>query len=157
MGKVSLGIVSSPIGLKGHFRCRLYSHPPSWKIAYITLAGSQKAVTLESWPYSSNKNICSCTCEGFNDRFSLAHIMGLEVWLHREELPKLPDDEIYFCDIIGYEVVHNNQKIGILQDVYDFGAGTVLKLDSGEFVHWVSVHNIENNRIYLCDSTDLSK
>lgn len=151
MGEVSLGVITSPIGLIGHFKCRLHSNPPSWKFAYVYLNGEKKKLELLSWPYSSRKEVCKCKLEGIENRAQVAEIIDKDVWLPREELPELAEGEVYFCDLIGSEVIHLGKTVGILTDVYDFGAGEVLKLDNQEYIHWVSVDSIKDNKIYLKD------
>ena len=57
-------------------------------------------------------------------------IIKKEIYISRNELPTLNTGEYYACDLIGLEVwnIKNNQKIGIVVDLVDFGSGPNLEV-----------------------------
>jgi len=57
-------------------------------------------------------------------------IIKKEIYINRSDLPSLSSGEYYACDLIGLEVqnIKNNQKIGIVVDLVDFGSGPNLEV-----------------------------
>jgi len=152
MRKVSLGKITSPFGLYGAFKCNLYSNPPRWKVGYLALETVCK-IELVKWPYAANDNCCLCKTQRVTNRSEVAQLIDKEIWIPREELPTLDEGEFYFYDLIGLPVVLENTTIGCLRYVYDFGAGTILRLDGDIYIHWVSVDTVEEHQIRLKDGT----
>jgi 16S rRNA processing protein RimM len=51
-------------------------------------------------------------------------LVGREIFIDRNALPPLENDEYYPCDIFGFTVLdENSQKVGTVVDVVDFGSG----------------------------------
>jgi 16S rRNA processing protein RimM len=64
-------------------------------------------------------------CGEINSIEEARKIIKKEIYISRSELPTLDTGEYYACDLIGLEVwnIKNNQKIGIVVDLVDFGSG----------------------------------
>ena len=152
MRKVSLVKVTSPFGLYGAFKCHLYSNPPVWKVGYLVLDTICK-VDLLKWPHSSNVSCCLCKIRKITTRAEVSQLIDKEIWIPRDELPPLEEEEFYFCDLIGLPVILEDQIIGCLRYVYNFGAGDILRLDGDIYVHWISVEKIEEQQIILKEGT----
>ena len=51
-------------------------------------------------------------------------LIGTEIFIDRNALPPLANDEYYPCDILGFSVLdENSNNVGIVCDVVDFGSG----------------------------------
>jgi 16S rRNA processing protein RimM len=56
--------------------------------------------------------------EGVATREGAEQLTGLELYVRRDQLPKLGDGEYYCCDLIGFTVVsESGPTIGILRNV----------------------------------------
>jgi len=55
--------------------------------------------------------------------------IGKEIYMHRDELPKLAEGESYYSELIGLKLRHNNAEIGVLANISNFGAGEVAELE----------------------------
>ena len=58
---------------------------------------------------------------------------GRDLWVPREEAQELAEDEYYIGDLIGMEVVlEDNTHFGTLKDVMETGANDVYVVENGE-------------------------
>ena len=69
-------------------------------------------------------------CETINSIEEAQKIINKEIYINKNELPSLDEGEYYACDLIGLEVqnIKNNQKIGVVVDLVDFGSGPNLEV-----------------------------
>ena len=73
--------------------------------------------------------------KGIDDRDAADALRGKEVEVERDELPKLPEDEIYAIDLIGFEVVDaKGTPKGIVEDLEEAGPQDLLRLKGGVLV-----------------------
>jgi len=145
--KVILGTAVSPVGLKGQFKCKLYSPIPTWKSAKITTEIGDLDINLVKHPYGNKPYMCLCGTPKIGNRQDVSTVLNRDIWITRENLPPTKAGEVYYFDLMGLEVVQNGKKLGKLTDVYNFGAGDVLRLDTGVFVHWDEVESCDNGVI----------
>jgi 16S rRNA processing protein RimM len=77
------------------------------------------------------KNVVVVRFRGINDRNAAEALAGLELFVERDNLPdeELDDDEFYYADLEGLEVVDRDGKsYGTVSAVHDFGAGDLLEI-----------------------------
>ncbi len=66
---------------------------------------------------------------GVDDREAAAKLRGLEISIDREGLPALAEDEVYWADLIGLEVVNTaNEPLGKVVEVFSNGAHDILRV-----------------------------
>ena len=77
-----------------------------------------------------NRNNIIMKCETINSIEEAQKIINKEIYINKNELPSLDEGEYYACDLIGLEVqnIKNNQKIGVVVDLVDFGSGPNLEV-----------------------------
>lgn len=151
MYKVALGRIVATVGLNGMVKCKLYSSPPLWKDAYVSISGADMRIRCEQYPYAGKAAMCLCSCPNISNITDAASLVGGEIWIDRKDLPKSSDDEIYLCDIIGRSVIYHNEVIGHVKHVHDFGAGVLLELDSSRYVHWKHIENVSEENLRVAD------
>jgi 16S rRNA processing protein RimM len=62
-----------------------------------------------------------CRFRDLNDRESVELIRGLYLFIDETKLPSLDNDEFYHFELQGMEVFSdNNEKIGVVENVYNF-------------------------------------
>ena len=67
--------------------------------------------------------------EGIADREQAAAAKGTVIGLRRDELPPAKDNEVYWADLPGLEVVNlSGELLGMVADVQDNGAQGVLRI-----------------------------
>lgn len=71
--------------------------------------------------------------EGVGDRSAAEALMGLDVAVLREEMPEAEEDEYYWDDLIGLEVVNlAGEALGRVEGLLETGANDVLQVRDGE-------------------------
>ena len=83
------------------------------------------AITL----LSQNKGQWLAQIDGVTDRTQAQALAGTRLFVGRDMLPALDDEEFYHADLIGLRAEGaGGEVIGRVQAVHDFGAGDVLEL-----------------------------
>jgi 16S rRNA processing protein RimM len=71
--------------------------------------------------------------EGIDTREQAAALTNAEIWVSREVLPKLDDDEFYIEDLVGCTVVDTEgRERGTVRSTFWNGAQDVLQLEGAE-------------------------
>jgi len=71
--------------------------------------------------------------EGVEDRTAAEALMGLDVAVLREEMPEADEDEYYWDDLIGLDVVNlAGEALGRVEGLLETGANDVLQVRNGE-------------------------
>ena len=71
--------------------------------------------------------------EGVEDRSAAEALMGLDVAVLREEMPEADEDEYYWDDLIGLDVVNlAGEALGRVEGLLETGANDVLQVRDGE-------------------------
>ncbi len=67
--------------------------------------------------------------EGVRDRTQAEALRGLELYIPADRLPQPDDDEFYYDQLVGLEVVDASGALcGHVHAVHDFGAGDILEI-----------------------------
>ncbi len=132
---IPLGYIVSPHGIKGHVLIKTFSGEGnsllrgvflSVKIAennYIDLK------ILEAKPYKGHFRV---KFEEVIDRNSSEELTGKEIFIKREYLPKLEENEFYWVDLIGCSVYSTeNEYIGVVEELIETGAVDVIVVKNG--------------------------
>lgn len=86
--------------------------------------GTLKEFSLKSIKANSGKFIISLA--GFDDINQAESLVGCELCLKRCHLPKLTDDEYYWSDLIGLQVVTDNGSLlGTVTDIFETGSSDI--------------------------------
>jgi 16S rRNA processing protein RimM len=73
---------------------------------------------------------------GIEDKDASDALRGTELYLNQEDLPELNEEEFFTADLKNLKVKdEENNDFGIVQNVFNFGAGDILEIvkDSGEY------------------------
>jgi 16S rRNA processing protein RimM len=64
---------------------------------------------------------------GINDRDAAFALKGATVCVNREDFPEPDEDEFYWIDLIGLNVINQqNESLGVVKDLMETGANDVL-------------------------------
>ena len=77
--------------------------------------------------------------EGVEDRSAAEALMGLDVAVLREEMPEAEEDEYYWDDLVGLDVVNlQGERLGRVASLDSNGAHDVMALDDGKrMLPWI--------------------
>ncbi len=148
--KILVGKIVAPQGIRGEVRVQSFAATPDdFKSLSVHSAkfndGDFKFVRVVP-----NSNVVIAKIRGIDDRNAAETLRGTELFISRNSLPPTATDEYYQADLIGFDVVRNDLKIGIVSCFQNFGAGDIIELDNGDMVSFVGATvDMTNHIIYV--------
>jgi len=130
---ILLGKVTKPHGIRGEIKVYPYSGQPENFLAYRKVfVGSGNE---QEWiPYSIDKSRVQgksvlCKFGGCSTRNDAEELVGMEIWLQRDDLPELADNEYYWRDFTGKQVVTDDgRELGRVTGIFETGAHDILSV-----------------------------
>ncbi len=134
--KILIAKVNSIFGIKGEVKLIVYSDEPHNIEKYrlynskeeeikITISNKNKTIVGNS----SGNPIVIAKIAGVEDRTTAEKLRGQEFFANRDDFAKTKENEFYYSDLIGLQVIdENNNKIAIVNNVMDFGAGGIIEI-----------------------------
>ena len=127
---ICVGAIAGAFGVKGEVRLKSFTAVPEDIATYGPLAsenGSQSfAVTLTG----QTKNGLTARLSGVASKEAADALRGMRLFVARDALPGLPDDEYYHADLIGLEVCDTGGTLlGRVQNVLNHGASDLLEIN----------------------------
>ena len=124
-----MGRIAAPFGIKGWVKVQTFSEDPgallefdSWRIGREDQ--QRDYVVAESQDHS---NTLVARLEGIDDRDQAFALRGLEVSVSRSALPDPVENEYFWADLIGLEVVNQQGAVlGRVDSLMETGAHDVL-------------------------------
>lgn len=132
---VILGRISGLYGVRGWVKVYSHTDPKENILNYpIWLVGSknnQKRIELETGRVHGKGIVAKLV--GINDRDQVAKLLGQDIAVSRDELPKLDEGEYYWNDLTGLKVVNKEkQELGIVDHLFETGANVVMSVMEGK-------------------------
>lgn len=126
---VRLGHISSAQGLKGDVRIHSETENPLDICNYGILWDAMKEKSFSLKFKHMHKGKLICHIDNIDNRNEAEALHGMLLCVEREKLPQLEEDEYYYSDLEGLDVLNiSGEKIAIIKAVQDFGAGTMLDI-----------------------------
>lgn len=129
--RVCLGKITGAHGIKGLVKVLPYGEDP---LLLETLGplftGKTGADTLSLSLKNPQGKHMLAAIEGVQDRNAAEDLRGTELYVARESLPKIEDDESYYYeDLTGLAVrSEDGESLGRIKAVLNFGAGDLLEI-----------------------------
>lgn len=147
--QILVGKIVAPQGIRGEVRVQSFAENPSdfKKMAIQSnrfAGGDFKFVRVVP-----NSNVVIAKIRGVDDRNTAETLRGTELFIVRGALPDLPDNEYYQADLIGFDVVRDGRKIGVVDCFQNYGAGDIIELDNGDMVSFNGATVDMTNRIVV--------
>lgn len=148
--KILVGKIVAFQGVRGDVRIQTYTATPSdfrdLKIISNKFA-TEDFKFVRALPHT---NVIIAHINGFEDRTSAEVLRGTELFIERNSLPETKDGEYYQSDLIGFTVIRDGKKIGIVDGFQNYGAGDIIELDNGEMISFIGASvDFENNKIIV--------
>ena len=136
--KVTLGKLGSVYGLKGWIKVTSHTEPrtnifnyPEWLLKIDN--NWQKWQVEQGRPHGKT---LVAKLAGCDDRDQAKQLVGTEIAVYRSQLPETSDEEHYWSDLVGMQVVtKNGDNLGVITDLLETGSNDVLvvkKKNSGK-------------------------
>lgn len=128
--KVCLGVIVGAHGIRGEVKVKSFTQNPVDIKNYRVFEnddGSEK-FNLKFGSFAG-KNI-KASVEGITDRNQAEEIKGQKLFIERDLLEELEEDDFYHADLIGLDANLEDDKttIGKVTGVYNYGAGDFLEI-----------------------------
>lgn len=134
--KILIAKVSSPFGIRGEVKvitfCENHLNLEKYSLTdaegnEIKLKISNKNKTVIGT--SSGDPIVIAKIDGINDRNASELARNLEIFADRADFEPTSEDEFYYSDLIGLDVINaNSEKIGKIIAISEYGAGGVIEI-----------------------------
>lgn len=131
---VKIGRIMGAHGVRGMAKVASYTEDPETIADFDELldAKGQRrfTVTLKSW----NKDHFIALISGVETREQAEALKGTDLYVPREALPELEDDDgYYYADLIGLKVqLPDGGELGQVLNMHDFGAGDIMEVRYSE-------------------------
>lgn len=131
-----MGRVTAAYGVRGWVKVRPFTEAPealldypTWSLAARAGGGERAYRVLEARMHS---NFVIARLEGLDSREQAAAFSGAEVRVPRDQLPETEDDEVYWSDLRGCEVVNRKgERFGTVVEVQGTAGHPMLRVASG--------------------------
>lgn len=125
---VIVGGVAGAFGVKGEIRLKSYCANPA-DIETYDLVSEDGTREYKVELTGSTKNGFTARMTGVTTKEQADALKGLQLCAERSKMPDLPDDEFYYTDLIGLEVLDTGgTALGVVKNVVNHGAGDLLEL-----------------------------
>jgi len=131
-GRVLLGVVAAPHGVRGLVRIKSFTEDPMAVAAYGPLSDESGKKEYRVEALSAARGAVLARIEGVADRTAAEALRGLRLFVERQRLPHTGEREWYEADLIGLEAVGTDGRDwGKVIAFHDFGAGSVMEVSGG--------------------------
>ncbi len=131
--KVCLGAIVGVHGIRGEVKIKCFCDEEKHLTAYGALSNEQGDKTLDIKIVGHSKDLLRAKIKGVEDRNTAETFVGTGLYIERDKLPKLEDEEFYHTDLIGLEVRNlEREAVGRVNALYNFGAGDILEVKTNE-------------------------
>lgn len=100
----------------------------------LYIGKDKKEYVIES--YRKHKNFDMVIFKGYYDINLVEHLKGSMVYINKEDL-KLDKNTYLAVDLIGYNAIINDKRIGVIMDALDTKANEILVLDNKILIPYV--------------------
>ena len=136
---VVMAQVQAPFGVQGWIRIRPYSGAPDAMLDYkqwwLRPAGSESWREVARLGGRVHSGAVLAQLDGVATREDALALRGAEIGVPRAAMPALAQDEIYWADLVGLDVVNREGvALGQVVAVQEYGAHPVMRVapESGE-------------------------
>ena len=149
VNKILVGKIVAPQGIRGEFRVQSFAEKPEDFKKFHIICDKCEPKQFQ-FVRVLKQNIIIAKIDGINDRNTVETLRGTELFISRDDLPKLKENEYYQSDLIGFDVIRGGIKIGIVDCFQNFGGGDIIELDNGEMVSFKNADvDTENKTIIV--------
>ncbi|MFP4328724.1 MAG: ribosome maturation factor RimM [Paracoccaceae bacterium] len=128
-GMICVGAVAGAFGVRGEVRLKSFTADPAAIVDYAPLFTEEGARRFDVSITRPIKGGFAARLSGIDTKEQADALRGTQLYVPRERLPALPDDEFYHADLVGLDVVDTGgASLGRVIAVQDHGAGDLLEI-----------------------------
>lgn len=128
--RVCIGKIVAAHGIKGEVKVLSYTSNGADVDKYGEVENFSATRKFKIKVVGALKGSFKVKIKGIDNRNQAEELVGTELYINRDVLPRLDDEEYYFSDLIGLKVCLENKEkeIGKVECFDDFGAGTIMEI-----------------------------
>ncbi|WP_050527750.1 ribosome maturation factor RimM [Pseudorhodobacter aquimaris] len=130
--QICVGAISGSYGVRGEVRLKSFCAEPTAIADYgplYTEDGTKSYKITLTRPVAGG---LGARISGVNNKEEADALKGVSLFVSRDNLPSLPDDEFYHTDLIGLEARDTGGVLlGNVTSVHNHGAGDLLEIGGG--------------------------
>ncbi len=127
--KVCVGVILSAHGIKGLVKIKSFTKDPRGLALYKKIFNSDNSRQFTIAIKSTQRDILLASVNGITDRTQAEVLAKTKLYIDRAELAHTNKDEFYISDLVGTNVVDdNNQHFGKIVRMHNFGAGDIVEI-----------------------------
>jgi len=128
--RACLGAFAGAHGVKGEAKVKSFAEEPANIASYGAVetedGGRQFTLTIIR---TLKADLLLVRAPEIQSREDAESLKGARLYVDRDKLPAPDEDEFYLDDLVGLAVVdENDQLLGLVNAVYDFGAGDMIEI-----------------------------
>lgn len=129
--KVCVGAIAGAFGVRGEVRLKSFTAIPEAIASYAPLETEDGGHSFTVKITRQIKNGLAARLSGVATKEAADALRGTQLFVPRDRLPSLPDDEFYHADLIGLEVFDTGgAALGKVLSVINNGADDLLELSA---------------------------
>lgn len=127
--KVCVGAIAGAYGVTGEVRLKSYCAEPTDIANYAPLTTEDGSRSFTVSLTRAIKNGLAVRLSGVTTKEEADALKAVQLFVPRDALPSLPDDEYYHSDLIGMQVLDTGgTALGAVVNVLNHGAGDLLEI-----------------------------
>lgn len=135
MSLISIGIVQKPHGVRGELKIFpktdfIKERFKKGQVVQFQLNGKTTELVIETT--RMHKGSVLIKFEGLNSLNDVEFFHKGELFVPRDEMHELPEDEYYFVDLVGCGVYRDNEHIGTVTEIVETPAHPVMRIEGEE-------------------------
>lgn len=126
---ICVGVIAGSYGVAGEARIKSFCAEPSAIGDYGPLFSEDGTKTFHITLTRPVTGGFGARIAGVAQKEQADGLRGVQLFAPRSALPALPDDEFYYADLIGLDVVDTGGvSLGVVTSVHNHGAGDILEV-----------------------------
>jgi 16S rRNA processing protein RimM len=127
--KICVGAIAGAFGVRGELRLKSFTATPEDIATYGPLETEDGASSFAVTLTGQTTNALTARLSGVQSKEEADALRGTQLYVARDRLPSLPDDEYYHADLIGLEVFDSGGALlGRVKAVLNHGASDLLEI-----------------------------
>lgn len=128
--RICLGAIVGVHGIKGEVKVKSFTENERDVQKYGEVENKDGSKTFSIKVVGHSKELLRVKIKGVDDRNTAETLIGNGLYVSREVLPELEEEEFYHVDLIGLNVKEqtSGEIIGKVEAIYNFGAGDLIDI-----------------------------
>jgi 16S rRNA processing protein RimM len=126
--QVCVARIGAAHGVRGAVKLWTFTEDPLAVKRYGPLLTKDGARQFEVTHAREAKGHLVATLKGIATREEAERLNGVELYIAREKLPAIDNDEYYHADLIGLAAISAGEPLGRVVAIHNFGAGDIIEI-----------------------------